>query len=151
MDLAFAPWNNKLNKALSIVLVIAIIKVVWALVYVLTAQKLESSTDFYILGPTSRAAGYPKVIRVGEQGSVIVGIINREHEMASYRIEVKLDGVINDEIGPLVLKHDEEWQGLMSFTPDSTGDNEEVEFLLYRDRENRHAPQALRLWINVEE
>lgn len=40
-----------------------------------------------------------------------------EHGTVSYRVEVMIDGVNRDEIEPIVLEHDEKWEGEVSFVP----------------------------------
>jgi uncharacterized membrane protein len=67
---------------------------------------------------------------VGEEGKVMVGIINREHEPVTYRVEV--GGVKNNEVGPVMFEHNEGWEDIVSFTLDRVGDKQKVEFLLYR-------------------
>jgi len=65
---------------------------------------------------------------VGEEGKVIVGIINR--------VEVAIDGVKNNEVGPVALDHNGEWEEIVGFTPGRAGDNQKVEFLLYKQGQN---------------
>jgi len=85
---------------------------------------------------------------VGEEERVIVGIINREHETATYRVEVAIDEVKNSEVGPVALDHDGKWEEIMGFTPGKAGDNQKVEFLLYRQGQNE-VYQRLHLWVDV--
>lgn len=54
-----------------------------------TPQAGERFTEFYILGLEGRAERYPTQLMVGEEGKVRVGIIDREHETASYWVEVR--------------------------------------------------------------
>ena len=65
-------------------------------------------------------------------------------------MEVKIDGVRNNQVGPLELGHDERWEEIVSFTPDRAGDNQKVEFFLYKN-EGSEAYPTLHLWINVKE
>jgi len=60
----------------------------------------------------------------GEEGKVIVGIINQEHETASYKVEVRINGVGNNEVKAIVLEHDEKWEGEVSFVPKMAGENQ---------------------------
>jgi len=142
------PWN----KVLSITLVVVILGVFGTLGYVIAAPKVaESFTEFYILGLDGKATGYPTEIRVGQQGEVIVGIVNHENEVVSYRVEVRIDGVKNNEVGPVVLADEEKWEEILSFTPDKADDNEKVEFMLYKNEEASPYLEPLHLWINVTE
>ena len=81
---------------------------------------------------------------------MIAGIINREHKTVNYWVEMRIDGVRNNEVGPLELEHDEKREEIVSFTPDRAGDGQKVEFLLYKDNESEPY-QNLHLWVNVKE
>ncbi len=96
----------------SIVLVAAILGAIGTLGYVIATPEVgERFTQFHILGLEGEAEGYPKELGVGEEARVIVGIVNQEHEDMSYRVEVTIDGTINEQIGPVVLAHQEKWRG----------------------------------------
>ena len=145
-------WSGRAwDKALSVVLVIVIAGVLGMLGYAIARPKVgEQFTEFYTLGLEGKAIDYPREMKVGEEGRVIVGIINREHERVSYRVEVRTDGVSNNQIGPLELAHDEKWEEIVSFTPDRAGDGQKVEFLLYKSEEGEPYLK-LHLWVNVKE
>lgn len=144
---------TKLNKALYIVLVLVMLGAIAALAYVIAAPKLgERFTEFYILGLSGKAMDYPQELMVGKEGRVIVGIINREHEPVTYRVEVVIDGVKNNEVGPVILEHEGKWEGEVSFMPEVAGDNQKVEFLLYKNNgEGEPCLKPLYLWINIKE
>ncbi len=146
MDKIGGRWQNRLNKALSLVLIIAILGVGGALVYVITNPKPEEFTIFYILSSDGKAADYPKELKVGEEGRVILDIINRERETVNYRLEVKIEGVTNSAISGIVLGHGEEWKGEIGFTPVKSGENQKVEFVLYKEEKSY---RWLHIWINV--
>jgi len=153
-NLSLSTWKgqNSLDRILSIVLIVAIIGAIGALGYAIAAPKVgERFTEFYILGPDGRASSYPRELTVGEEGSVLVGIINREHETVTYRVEVTIGGITNNGLEPLVLAPDEKWEGIVSFTLHQAGENQEVAFLLYRDEESEPYPKQPHLWINVTE
>ena len=140
--------------------------------YVIAAPDVEEGdTDFYILGLGGKAENYPQEVLVGretilwkldeegrwrrfylggEEVRVIAGVVNREHETASYRIEVIMNGVRNNEVGPLVLENGEKWEEVVSFTPDRLGDNQKVEFFLYQNGQSE-VYHSLHLWVNVKE
>ncbi len=137
------------DKALSIILVIVILGALGMLSYVLANPKVgEKFTEFYIEGLEGKATDYPLELPMGEEGKIIVGIINREHETITYRVEVAIDGVKNNEVGPVALDHDGEWEKIVGFTSNKAGDNQKVEFLLYRQGQNE-VYQKLHLWVNV--
>ena len=136
------------DRVLSIILVLAILGVLGTLGYTLANPGGERFTEFYILGLSGEATDYPKELVVGKEGKVIVGIINREHEPVTYRVEVVIDGVKNNEVGPVTLEYDGEWEGIVGFTPDRAGDKQKVEFLLYRQGQSE-VYQRLHLWLDV--
>ena len=139
------------GKVLSIILISAIAGAVVALGYVITAPNVgEKSTGFYILGLEGKAQNYPTELMVGQEGRVIVGVINHEYEEVTYRIKITIDGVENSEIEPVILGHNEKWEKVVSFAPIRVGDNKRVEFLLYRLDQN-DVYQRLHLWIDVKE
>jgi len=173
-------WSGStLNKSLSIILLVSILGALGALGYVIATPKLgERLTEFYILGPGGVAQGYPdefvmdrdRVVLVrydggktqevaGDIGKVILGIVNREHENATYLIRVMIDGEPVqvyfdkhelDKIGPIELAHEEKWEHEIGFAPWHIGDNQKVEFVLYKD-EVLYFEDPPHLWIDVKE
>jgi len=138
------------DRVLSIILVLAILGALGTLGYAIASPKVgERFTEFYIEGLEGRVADYPEELVLGEEGEVIVGIINREHETMTYRVEVAIDGVKNNEMGPVALDHDGEWKDIVDFTPGRAGDNQKVEFLLYK-QEQSEVYQSLHLWVDVQ-
>ena len=152
-NLKLFPWRGEsvTSKALFIILIVTILGAIGTLSYVLAVPKVgEKFTEFYVSGLEGKATDYPKELKVGEQGIVIIGIINREHEMMSYRVKVKIDGVSNSEIEPIALQHNEKREIIVSFTPNRAGDNQEVEFLLYKNGGNEPY-RRVRLPIDVKQ
>jgi len=147
--LTVPSWGGSAwNRVLSIILALAILVVLGTLGYLIVNPGGESFTEFYILGLSGEAADYPRELVVGGEGKVMVGIINQEYEPVTYRVEVVIDGVKNNEVGPVTLEHDGEWEGIVSFTPDRAGDKQKVEFLLYRQGQSG-VYQRLHLWVDV--
>lgn len=146
-------WGGSaLDRTLTIILAIAILGTLGTLGYVLAKPGVgERFTEFYILGLSGKAADYPAEIRVGEAGKVIVGIVNHEGEVVSYRVEVRIGGVRNNEVGPVVLANEQKWEEIVSFTLDKAGDSQKVEFLLYKNEETEPYLEPLHLWVDVTE
>ena len=137
-----------LDRALSIILAVALLGALVALVYTLANPKVDPFTEFYILGLDGKAIDYPQELSVGETGKVLLGIINREQETATYWVEITINGVKNKKLGMVTLEDDEEWKQIVGFIPDKAGDNQKVEFLLYRQGYDG-VYRNLRLWVNV--
>jgi len=137
------------DKGLLALLVIAIVGAVIMLGYtIIYPPHPERFTEFYLLGLNGKAIDYPVELEVGEEGKVIVGIIDREQEAVSYRIEIRINGMANNKVGLVKLNPDEEWQKVMSFTPNRVGDRQKIQFLLYRQGQGE-VYRELYLWINV--
>ena len=120
------------GKALLTILIVASAVALGMLGYTIANPPVERGfTEFYILGLNGKATDYPKELVVGKEAKVIVGIINREHEAVSYSVEIKINGVINNKVGPVKLNHNEPWEEAVSFTPDRIGSKQQVEFMFY--------------------
>jgi len=153
VDFSSFAGQSKLDKALTIILICAILAAVGTLVYVISTPKVgEKFTEFYILGEGGKAEGYPRELIVGETGYVILGIVNHEYKTVSYTAKV-LVGEENESIGPITLKNKEKWEKKIGFTPTKPGKNIKVQFLLFRnDQKNQSKPyRSLHLWIDVKE
>lgn len=139
------------NRVLSVILILAVVGALGTLVHIVANPRMgEKFTEFYLLGLSGKATDYPEELKVGEEGEVIVGIINQEGEPLTYRVEVVIDGVKNSEVGPVTLEYGRKWDGVVNFIPSRVGDNQKVEFLLYRHDQNE-VYQKLHLWIDVIE
>jgi len=89
--------SSRLDKALTVILMIAIISSIATLGYVITHPKPgEKFTEFYILGPNGKAADYPTKLKVGKNATVILGIANHEYRNVTYYVEVWLVNLTYD-------------------------------------------------------
>lgn len=130
---------------------LAILALVSALVYVVTVPETgDTFTEFYILGLEGKAENYPSQMALGEEGIVILGVVNREHEEVSYEVEMRVDGVTSERIGPRRLAHEERWEQQVRFVPTKVGEEQKVEFLLYELGQDKPC-ETLHLWIDVKE
>jgi len=168
-----------LNRSLSIILLVSILGVLGALSYAIVVPNPgERFTEFYILGVGGETQGYPeefvmdgdKVALVryggaetpvagGDGGWVILGVINHEYETTAYVVRVMIDeepvSIYFDkaemgEIGPIELTHDGKWEREIGFMPHHIGDNQKVEFMLYKGAD-LCVEASTHLWINVKE
>ena len=142
---------SNMDKALSIILVVSVFFAILVLGYVAAAPKEgEHFTEFYVLGLEGEAKNYPGELVMGEEATVTLGIVNREGEETSYRIEVTIDGVKNGEVGPLMLADEDKWEEKVSFVSQLAGDNQKVEFLLYKNEESEPY-STLHFFIDVKD
>ena len=89
------------------------------------------------------------MLKVGEEGGVTLGIINHEYEVMDYRVEVRIDGIKNNEVSSIVLENDVEWEQQVSFVFHTAGEKQKVEFLLYKNGETTLYLEPLHLWVDV--
>ena len=109
----------------------------------------EKFTGFYILGPNGTADEYPTNLSVGDEGIVIIGVVNHEYVNSTYRLEVLLNGTVIDEEN-IDLMHNEVWRDTFAFNATEKGDDQKLEFLLYKDGADE-TYRSLHLWVDVRE
>ncbi len=149
-NLKVFSWKGQtfVDKVLNVILLLAVLGTIGAISYGIAVPRVERFTEFYVLGPEGKAQDYPDEISVGESAMVILGIVNQEYESASYRVEISVNGDQKGEINQIVLDHGEKWEREASFTPVNAGENQKVEFTLYK---NGELYRQVHLWINVRE
>lgn len=90
-NLTIPKSKSKIDQALTIILVASILIAFIALIYVIATPKTgEHFTEFYLLGPEGKADNYPQDLSIGENATVIVGVVNHEYQTMNYTIEVWL-------------------------------------------------------------
>ena len=152
--IAFFLLKGKIfpDKVLSAIIIIALLGAVAMLGYVIATpyRTGERFTEFYLLGSEGMANNYARELSLGEEGSALVGIINRERVVKEYRVDVVIDKEKIGGVGPIVLEQEEKWEGETIFLPTESGYNQKVEFLLY-EMGKEAVKEELYLWINVRE
>ncbi len=144
-----ADEKSRLDKALTIILILSIILSVTALVYVIVTPKQgEKFTEFYILGPNGKAYDYPTRVIAGNMSTVIVGVVNHEYSTVNYTMNLNFDNTtILDR--RMTLEHNQTWEHPITYVLNHPGDEQKLEFLLYKE-DNFTAPyRDLHLWVNV--
>jgi uncharacterized membrane protein len=141
--------RGRLDKALTIVLVLSIILSISALAYVIiTPKQGEKFTEFYILGPNGKAYDYPTKVVADNKSTVIVGVVNHEYAKVNYTMRLFFDNTTIRE-QRMTLAHNETWEKPMTYVLSHPGDEQKLEFLLYKE-DNFTAPyRDLHLWVNV--
>ena len=138
-----------IDRILTIILILSIMASIITLIYVIVTPKQgEKYTEFYILGDNGKAQGYPTLMEAGKTSSVIVGITNQEYVLTNYTMNISLD---NDTLNTMQvqLMHNSTWEEKVLFTPEKTGDNLKLEFLLYKENNFTAPYRDLHLWVNV--
>jgi len=175
-------WEGSaLNKALSVILAVAILGAVGTLIFTVAHPKVgEKFTEFYILGYNGKAADYPSQftwdaagqkpvsVRYGDNDTAVdvnesfaqvtLGIINQEQENTTYTVEIQIDNQTvpihydNSTLPALTgiqLVQGQKWEQPVGFSPQHIGNNQKVEFFLYKD-DAAEAEETLHLWVSVQ-
>ncbi|MDV2482110.1 DUF1616 domain-containing protein [Methanoculleus sp. Wushi-C6] len=85
-----APGSStpRTEQVLSLLLIAAVLLATATTVYiVVNPQEGERFTEFYILGPTGKAANYPTEFMAGTPQTVIIGIGNHESRDITYTVQ----------------------------------------------------------------
>ncbi|MCK5402906.1 DUF1616 domain-containing protein, partial [Candidatus Bathyarchaeota archaeon] len=137
---------KRIDKILSIILVASIISTSVTLVYVVVTPKTdERFTEFYILNSNGTASDYPTNLTIGEEGRLVIGIVNMEYENVTYRLELNInETMIYQEY--VFLTHNETWKTPFTFKPTIMGENQKLEFLLNKDGE---VYRTLHIFVDV--
>jgi len=143
--------TTKLDKALSISLVVVIVAALGCLGYVIAIPKPgEKFTEFYILNIEGKAENYPQQVILGEPVDIVIGVVNREYQPASYRVGITIDGVENSQVDIGTLAHEEKREKRVSFIPQVAGEKRKVEFHLYKNGgDEPYFEDPLHLYIDV--
>jgi len=143
-----SPKENRLDKALTLLLILSIVISLSVLVYVIVTPKQgEKFTEFYILGPNGKADNYPTSMKVGNNGTVIIGVVNHEYEQINYTLKIFLGNEsIRSQRIPLV--DNQSYSAKFSFRPVRNG-TEKLSFQLYRN-DSVEPYRSLHLWVKTE-
>jgi uncharacterized membrane protein len=152
LNLRLPGWGGKLqDRILSVILAVSLLAALGMMGFAIAQPEIgERYTEFYLLGSRGLAADYPRDLALGDRLLVTVGIVNQEHRDVCYRIEMRSEAVPAEELGSVMLGHEEKWEQEVSLLPVNVGENQELEFLLFKAEEENPC-NSLRLWINVSE
>ncbi len=153
MKLSWPRWGRleNLDKVLYISLAVVVLVALGSLGYVFAVPKQgEVFTEFYILGAEGKAENYPEQVTQGESVELVIGIINHEYEVTSYWIDIRINGNENKQIRIKPLAHEEKWEDVVSFVPQSSGKGQKVEFWIHKNDETKpYFKDPLHLYIDV--
>ncbi len=139
------PGESRLDRALSIILILAVAAAVIVTVLVIVMPREgEHFTEFYILGSRGMASDYPETLDPGVPTPLIIGVGNHEYHTVNYTVEVflfnttfnpatNLSAVSTTRLidrFPVTLPHNETREVTRNLTaPDRSGN--QVVFLLF--------------------
>ena len=153
VNASLPKWEKlgNLDKVLYTSLVVVVLVALGSLGYVFATPKQgETFTEFYILGAEGKAENYPKQVTQGEPVELIIGIINHEYEVTSYRIDIEINGNETKQIKIKPLAHEEKWEDVVSFVPQTSGNGQKVEFWVYKNgAAEPYFKDPLHLYIDV--
>ena len=109
----------------------------------------EQFTEFYVLGPDGTVTSIPSQLKLHEEASVILGVVNHEGTQVHYDLEVTIDGNSTLFIG-FYLDDEEKYEEQVPLVPQQIGPNQKVEFTLSKDIQDS-ITQNLVLWVDVNE
>jgi uncharacterized membrane protein len=87
-----------------------------------------------------------------------LGIVNQQQQETTYSAVLQIDGqeaaisyngISTPRLEQIMLQQGEKWEQEIGFSPENTGENQKVEFLLYKDGA-AVALETLHLWVNVK-
>jgi uncharacterized membrane protein len=107
-------------------------------------------TYFYILDAKGTEENYPTELHLGESAEVLVWVENNEQKQINYILQIKLDGELLGKPESKWLEHGSKWEREISFTPDRIGDNQKLEFLLFKDRASGKPYRYFHLWVSTD-
>ena len=141
--------ESRTERILSIILIISIILAISTTAYIIVKPKEgEKFTEFYILGPDGKASNYPTNLTTGQNGSVIIGVVNHEYATTDYLLVVKVNNSTMKN-QTLKLTNGQKMEIPFNFTAGTSG-QKKMEFLLYKLPNNETAYRSLHLWLNVK-
>ena len=145
--------EKKAYRILTVTLILIILTSLVTLIYLIVApEEGRPFTEFYILGHNGIADNYPTKYTLGENRTVIVGIVNHEYKPINYTLEVRIDNrslSLPEKVKQISLCHNATWKEPLTITPSFEGKNMKLEFLLFNETERTVPYRSLHLWIDV--
>ena len=138
-----------LDRTLSTILIVILIIAVIATFYIVLApSQSEKFTEFYILGSNGKAGDYPTNLTINQEGKVTVGIVNHENTNTTYQLIVKFNrNILKNETFSLL--NNEKREIPFSFITINVGNNQKLEFLLYKLPNTKDTYRSLHLIVDV--
>ena len=143
--------QDELERYMTWVLVIALMVSLIAVLALAVnpPRTTDPYTEFYVLGESGQAAGYPVDLSPGESGTVIIGITNHEHRQMIYPVVVTWNGSATTRRSVTVPAGETRETNMTLTAPQDPG-RYRVRFLLYRESVIGGPYRTLRLWVTVD-
>ncbi len=105
----------------------------------------ERYTEFFILNEKGKAGEYPKKLTLGQNATIIVGIVNHEQATVNYLLQVELN---QEKIleNSMELRDKDKIMQNITFSPSKAG-KQKLELKLFKD--NSSPPLSLHLYLEV--
>jgi uncharacterized membrane protein len=138
------------DKTFSSILIILLVVAVSATIYIIVNPNPgEKFTEFYILGVDDKAGNYPTNLSMNEVGNVTIGIVNHEHVTTDYSMVTTLNGTTLSSEN-FTLANNETKMINYSFKATDQGNNQKLEFKLYKLPDNNTVYRTVFLNLNVQ-
>ncbi|BDZ71696.1 DUF1616 domain-containing protein [Methanobacterium petrolearium] len=140
--------ESKTEKILSVILILSIVLAISTTAYIIVKPKEgEKFTEFYILGPNGTASDYPTNLTAGQNGSVIIGVVNHEYATKDYQVVVTVNNrTLKNET--ITLNNSQKVEIPFNFTTGTAGEKK-MEFSLYKLPDQDTVYRSLHLWLNI--
>jgi uncharacterized membrane protein len=137
---------SALSALLGMVCAVSVVAIV--LNSMLSPSDRGGFTEFYVLSSTGKAGRYPQEAVVGHDVRVTLALVNNEHEVVAYRVEITVDAQKVGQIGAIALAPGRKWEHRVSVQPTNPGHRQRIDFLLFKGRADK-PDRFLRLWIEA--
>jgi len=144
---------NRTSKILLVLVIVAVLGLAGLITYSVVKPDLSPRlSEFCILNAEGKAENYPRQVQSGSPVIMTVTVINNETIPTAYRVKITCAGDTLKEVTTGQLAQGEKWQQQMSFSLQSTGQNQKVDFQLYKDGENElYFKEPLYMYLDVTE
>jgi uncharacterized membrane protein len=152
VNFAFPKWHRlgMADRFLGLVLVLALAGLgVGAYFLANSSADSDEFTEFYVLGPSGEAEGYPRAVALGDVFTLILGVVNHEGEEADYRVQVTVGGRLAVSLDSLHLANNEKREIPLVLMAAPEGSNQKVQCVLYKGDEGLPY-RTLHLWLDIE-
>jgi uncharacterized membrane protein len=144
---------NRMTRALLVLVVVATLALAGLVAYAAVKPSLNPQpSEFYILNSEGKAENYPRQVKTGSPVNIMLTVVNHEMAATSYRIKIVNAGATIKEITTNELSPGEKWAEQVSFSLQSAGLNQKVDFQLYKDGSAEpYFKEPLYLYLDVSD